>query len=350
LAAKVRAPILKAEDLKTVCTKIHHVVSPQQSAGLNSVLIPVDNIDPKKAVVWKKIDDPREVVSIIQARNKQHFRQAENTPFTTGEFKDIPFNGTGPLGDSILAGTYQSPDPIVQMLLDELVCPIAQEIPPIGDMLTAVKDRFKKWKESTSVSPFSQRYLTQYIALITAMREPHKNKPASLLPPTAAALAATATELLSLHVRLLQLAVQHQHSYSCWQKVANLMLEKDFGIPKIHRLRIIHLYEADLNLLLGIYFARTLVAHIEDHNWFNIGCYGNRLGLSAHEPVLVEELQNYICYLSQTNKVDNDFDATTCYDRIPPNLANATSRSNGMSAYVCTVHGETLENMLYSLL
>jgi hypothetical protein len=73
-------------------------------------------------------------------------------------------------------------------------------------------------------------------------------------------------------------------------------------------------------------------------------------GLSAHEPVLVEELQNSICYLSRTNKVDTDFDATACYDRIPPNLANVTSRSNGMFENVCAVHGVTLYKMSYSLL
>jgi hypothetical protein len=128
------------------------------------------------------------------------------------------------------------------------------------------------------------------------------------------------------------------------------MLEKDSGVPKIHRLRIIHLYEADLNLLLGIYFARTLVYHIEDNKGFIIGCYGNCPGLSAHEPVLVEELQNSICYLSRTNKVDNDFDTTACYDRIPPNLANVTAWSNGMSKNVCPVHGKTLNQMSYSLL
>jgi hypothetical protein len=197
MAAKVRARILKAEDLKTVCNKICHVVAPQQSAGLTSVLIPVDHVDPKKATVWKKIDDPREVVSLIQVRNKKHFRQAEHTPFTTGEFQVIPFDGTGPLTDSILAGTYRPPDPIVQMLLDELVRPVAQDIPPIDDMLTAVKDRFKKWNEYTSVSPFSHRYLTQYISLIRAMREQDKNQPAKELPPAVQAFAATATNLLS---------------------------------------------------------------------------------------------------------------------------------------------------------
>jgi hypothetical protein len=74
LAAKVRARILKAEDLKIVCKKIRYVVAPQQSAGLTSVLIPVDHENPKQATVWKKIDDPREVVALIQARNKKHLR------------------------------------------------------------------------------------------------------------------------------------------------------------------------------------------------------------------------------------------------------------------------------------
>jgi hypothetical protein len=128
------------------------------------------------------------------------------------------------------------------------------------------------------------------------------------------------------------------------------MLEKDLGLPKIHRLRIIHLYKADLNLLMGIYFARTLVRHIESNHKFNEGCYGNRAGLSAHEPVLVEELQNTICYLSRTNRVDEDNDATACYDRIPPNLANLASRSNDMDEALCTVHGATLDGMSYHLL
>jgi hypothetical protein len=112
----------------------------------------------------------------------------------------------------------------------------------------------------------------------------------------------------------------------------------------------IHLYEADFNLLMGIYFAQTLVRHIENHRGFNIGCYGNRPGLSAHEPVLVEELQNSIGYLSRTNQVVTNNDAQACYDRIPPNLANLTSRLNVMDDAPCIVHGSTLDHMSYSLM
>jgi hypothetical protein len=89
---------------------------------------------------------------------------------------------------------------------------------------------------------------------------------------------------------------------------------------------------------------------MESTHQFNEGCYGNRAGLSAHEPVFVEELQNTICSLSRTNRVDQDNDATACYDRIPPNLANLASRSNGMDPDLCTIHGATLDGMSYHLL
>jgi hypothetical protein len=309
-------------------------------------------MDPKKATVWKTVYDPQQVVAVLQARNKKHFRQAEGTFYsTTGEFESIPFDGSGPVADEVLAGRYQSDDPVVQLLLDELLRPRNNALPPIADLLTAVTDRLTKWDETTSVSPFSKRYLTQYISLIRLIRAPSKNQDTPTnLPPEAEALSSIAKELLQLHVSLLQLSIQQKHSYSRWQRVTNLMLENDYGIPKMHRLRIIHLYEADLNLLMGIYFARTLVRHIESTNSFNDGCYANCAGLLAHEPVFVEELQNTIGYLSLTNRLDQDNAATACYDRIPRNLANLVSRSNGMDQDLCTIHGATLDDMSYHLL
>jgi hypothetical protein len=59
---------------------------------------------------------------------------------------------------------------------------------------------------------------------------------------------------------------------------------------------------------------------------------------------------NTICYLSRTNRVDQDNDATACYDRIPPNLANLVYRSNGMDPDLCSIHGPTLDGMPYHLL
>jgi hypothetical protein len=61
-----------------------------------------------------------------------------------------------------------------------------------------------------------------------------------------------AKRVLRAHHSLLQYATKHGVSHNRWRKVVNSMIEKDPGDPRIHRLRVIHLYEADYNLLLGI--------------------------------------------------------------------------------------------------
>jgi hypothetical protein len=54
---RICAMIQKTEDLREVCRKIRHIVNPGQESGLQTVLVPVDNPDPKKATIWKTIDD-----------------------------------------------------------------------------------------------------------------------------------------------------------------------------------------------------------------------------------------------------------------------------------------------------
>ena len=71
------------------------------------------------------------------------------------------------------------------------------------------------------------------------------------------------------------------------------MIEKDPGCPKINRLRVIHLYECDLNLMLGISF-RKLQQHCEDNNMLNDACYGGRPNRRAIDPVLIDMTQTEI--------------------------------------------------------
>jgi hypothetical protein len=44
-----------------------------------------------------------------------------------------------------------------------------------------------------------------------------------------------------------------------WYNATSVMLEKDTGQPRINRLRIIHLFEADLNFFLKIQWGHRLV-------------------------------------------------------------------------------------------
>jgi hypothetical protein len=51
---------------------------------------------------------------------------------------------------------------------------------------------------------------------------------------------------------LLKACISTGYVLNRWKTVANAMLEKIPGVPRINKLRVIHLFEADLNLILGI--------------------------------------------------------------------------------------------------
>ena len=130
--------------------------------------------------------------------------------------------------------------------------------------------------------------------------------------------------------------------------MVNVMLQKDPGNPRIHRLRIIHLYEADYNLLLAVKWRQALY-HAESEALLNEGLYGSRPGRSAHDPALLEVLQHDIYRSSMKSGINFDLDATSCYDRILASIASISSRRVGMSRQVALVNASALEGTEYHL-
>jgi hypothetical protein len=49
-----------------------------------------------------------------------------------------------------------------------------------------------------------------------------------------------------------------------WCNISTCMIEKNIGNPQIDKLRVIHIYEADYNLILKIMWARKSVWNAED--------------------------------------------------------------------------------------
>ena len=68
------------------------------------------------------------------------------------------------------------------------------------------------------------------------------------------------------------------------------MTEKDLESTKVHQLRVIHLYECDLDILLGLYM-REMDQHCEDNYLFNKGSYGGWPGRRSINPVIVDVTQ-----------------------------------------------------------
>ena len=146
-----------------------------------------------------------------------------------------------------------------------------------------MKRGFGRWREATSTSP-SGRHLGHYKAIVQ-----------------------DDTLLLCL-TKFIDLVVKRGIALSRWKNAINVMLEKDDGCPRINRLRIIHLFEADFNFFLKLLWGHRLVCRANDFKMINTGQYGSVPGRTAVELVMLNQISNDIC---RTNKYNIIYGSTT---------------------------------------
>ena len=191
-------------------------------------------------------------------------------------------------------------------------------------------DRIKHWDERTSTSP-SGRHLGHYHALFRpplikgddAAREIFEDKRSAIL---------------KIHTRMMKLALKHTHVYKRWRNIMTLMIEKDPGTPLLHRLRVIHLYEMEVNFILAVY-TRQMDRTCEENELIHDGVYGNRPGKRCHDPVLVDITQTEYSMITRTPLVKDNLDLSACFDRIMAHLSMIVSQAYGMPLVFTTFLG-----------
>jgi hypothetical protein len=153
--------------------------------------------------------------------------------------------------------------------------------------------KLKVWSESTTTSPSGLRF-GHYKALIARhaystsasddeLTDNFKAKRDELNRRQAA--------LLELHLSMLNYSLERGYSYQRWQEtVANTIIFKDTDNARLHRTRVIHIYEADYNLAHGVKW-RAAMQQAEAFRLLNEGQYGSRsFRNNATDPVFIEEL------------------------------------------------------------
>jgi hypothetical protein len=293
---------------------IRKIIKNKRSKGLTVLEIPCP-ISPGRYI---RTTDPIEIQKYLLTRNINHFGQANNTPRCQSPIIDcFHYDGINAATKQlILEGKIpleiQNLSPHIDKLLDQLAS--GNNLPTIQtDIL--YEDFYKgmvKWNERTTTSP-SGRHLGHYKVLtrLQIMNDDNTINISNLI--------------LNLYYTVCMTAANTGCSLYRWRKISTCMIEKIPGVPRIDTLRVIHLFEADFNILLKLMWARKGVWYMHDKHANNDGQAGSRPGKRAIDVVIQKEMKYLYAVTTRTPLGTIDNDAKSCYDRMICNLSTLIS-------------------------
>jgi hypothetical protein len=215
--------------------------------------------------------------------------------------EEMGVSGTREFCDTVLLGTADLSH--LPTTLQAIFCQLHQPHPVEVNNLISLdnyKDALQRWKESTSTSP-SGCHLGHYITLLKRIRDETDE---------------VGETILQLHHTMLRIAQYRCKPYKRWKTKTEVMLEKDKGDPKIDRLHIICLYEADYNIFLKIMWAHQLVKTCEENDLFDNTQAGGRPNRTSGDVAVRKMLTYSHSRVTRTPFACMDLDAKSCYDRI----------------------------------
>jgi hypothetical protein len=147
----------------------------------------------------------------------------------------------------------------------------------------------------------------------------------------------------------MNIAITRGISIPRWSNAVNVLIEKDEGRPRINRLRIIHLFEADYNLFLKIMWGSRLVRRAQSLDLLHDGQHGSVPGRQPMDPIMLNQLSSDLCRILKLNYARFENDASACFDRIIVALGMLAARRCGMPKEAVRTHAKSLELMQYTV-
>jgi hypothetical protein len=346
--AKIVNRTITSEACRRLFGAIRQIVNPSEVSPLSKLQVPrkVGTPDhtlpsqvtqllqdtPSDNLVWDTIITQQEIETHLLTFNREAFRAAAESPCGHGVIHDaITFTSLSPASTDLLNGIiptewYGDNDLLREFLASFQIPESVLAADPIPTTVTGddILYGFKGWKESTSTSP-SGRHLGHYKALI---QDPM---------------------LLACFVKFFNIAISRGIAVPRWSQAVNVMIEKDPGQPRINRLRIIHLFEADYNLFLKMMWGSRLVRRALQMNLLNDGQHGSVPGRTTMDPIMLNQLTTDMCRVLRTNYVRFDNDASACFDRIIVALGMLAARRCGMPDHAVQTHAQSLQLMKYTV-
>ena len=346
--AKIVRNTIDGEVLRSKFSDIRRVVKPSSTSSLSKLLIPrkhnqaesttstdthklLQDTDPSE-LLWETVVERDQIERHLLDYNQASFRAASESPCGKGLIHDaLTFSSLSPASINLLEGEvphdWHSDDDVLREFLASFAVP--DHVKQAGDIPTEITDDdvrygFKHWRETTTTSP-SGRHLGHYRSLI---QHP---------------------VLLSCFVKFMNVAVHSGISIPRWSQAVNVMIEKEIGQPKINRLRIIHLFEADFNFFLKLQWGHRLVRRAMDLDLLHDGQHGSIPSRMSLNPIMLTQLTTDLCRVLKHDFARFDNDASACYDRIIIALAMLAARKCGMPTHAVRTHSDALFFMRYTV-
>ena len=134
-----------------------------------------------------------------------------------------------------------------------------------------------------------------------------------------------------------------------WKKTVTTLMEKDAGRPKIHRMRAIHIIEADVQFLTKLFYCKKLMNKAEAISAITDQQYGGRKNKMAQSAVINKLLYYGIVHQQLMQAAFMDDDARNCYDRIITALSAVELRAWGQSYQEAEFSIEFLQQQEYHI-
>ena len=273
--AKIVQRTITSESCRRLFNNMRSITKPGEYGPLNTIKVPraahakegstqpgevhsiLREVEPAE-LMWDTIITREEMENHLVHFNREAFRAASTSPCGHGVIHyALTFTSLSQEAEDMLHGIVPQAWHGDNQLLKEFLASFAipntiQEKDQINIRISGddIKKGFQGWKESTSTSP-SGRHLGHYKALT---QDP---------------------EMLDCLAKFLDIAVSRGISLPRWQNAVNVMIEKDKVNPKLNRLRIIHLFEADYNLFLKLTWVSRLVRRAVHMDLLNDGQHGS---------------------------------------------------------------------------
>jgi hypothetical protein len=299
---------------------------------LTELLVPSPHTQDREAHI--RITGEKDIEKILLRRNKTKLSEAVISPFCKGPLADmIDENGRCKVSTSIINGDFDvnvidrmdvQHKKELKMLIRELARKRDAEGNKAHDVDTTISTQdfqkmFQKKNELTSCGP-------------RGIIMPHWK------------MIAENEHLSTIQAWLMEAPFKYGFTYKEWEISVHCMLMKD-KLPFYHRLRIIQLFEGDMNGALQLLFGKRQMQYMDEQGLNSDATYGGRKGKGCHQAL--NRIQYTILY-SRTMRQSMglvDVDATGCFDRMVGRLLSLINQCNGMTQQASSCQAEVLHNM-----